>query len=315
MYLPNRHQSSSEYRYGFQNQEIDNEIKGEGNSVNYKYRMYDPRIVRFFAVDPLTSKYPELTPYQFSNNRLIDMIELEGLENAPSGSYMYSSTTIAQQPSELTKPFQNSLGNTINGVTFLVTAVVDGAVTGFTYGYSETVHGNGFIAVVEPGTYKYSADKARDAKNFWAGFYKSDFSQYQDVSPEDGAELIGGVTTIVTPLVPVNQVTKQVVKQSVVISVNAVLKTPNSSGSSSNNNSSSSSSSSNSVLNGPSSNWTTQTGYDFTYQGQNGTVSKYSYENGDTEYYWETTGDNNNITYTPITEELYEKGKEIKSKE
>ena len=68
------------YRYGFQGQEKDDEIKGEGNSLNYKYRMHDARIGRFFAVDPLTSKYPHYTPYSFSGNRLIDAHELEGLE-------------------------------------------------------------------------------------------------------------------------------------------------------------------------------------------------------------------------------------------
>ena len=42
--------------------------------------MHDPRVGRFFAVDPLEIKYPWYTPYQFSGNRLIDAIELEGLE-------------------------------------------------------------------------------------------------------------------------------------------------------------------------------------------------------------------------------------------
>jgi RHS repeat-associated protein len=69
------------YRYGFQGQESDDEVKGAGNSVNYKYRMHDPRVGRFFAVDPLASKYPHNSPYAFSENRLIDRIELEGLES------------------------------------------------------------------------------------------------------------------------------------------------------------------------------------------------------------------------------------------
>jgi len=68
------------YRYGFQNQEKDDEIKGAGNSVNYKYRMHDPRVGRFFAVDPLESKYPHNSPYAFSENVVINCIELEGLE-------------------------------------------------------------------------------------------------------------------------------------------------------------------------------------------------------------------------------------------
>ncbi len=63
---------------------MDNEVKGEGNSINYKYRMHDPRVGRFFAVDPLFKEYPYYSPYQFSGNRLIDMIELEGLEPTDS---------------------------------------------------------------------------------------------------------------------------------------------------------------------------------------------------------------------------------------
>src|SRR5690554_3398625 len=73
---------SDGYRYGFQGQEMDDEGKGEGNSINYKYRMHDPRIGRFFAVDPLTSKYPHYTPYSFSGNKVIHAVELEGLEEA-----------------------------------------------------------------------------------------------------------------------------------------------------------------------------------------------------------------------------------------
>ncbi|MBD3639238.1 MAG: hypothetical protein HUJ25_17915 [Crocinitomicaceae bacterium] len=69
-----------EYRYSFQGQEKDDEIKGEGNSINYKYRMHDPRLGRFFVRDPLSPKYPHNSPYAFSENRLIDGVELEGLE-------------------------------------------------------------------------------------------------------------------------------------------------------------------------------------------------------------------------------------------
>ncbi len=68
------------FRFGFQGQEGDDEIKGDGNSVNYKYRMHDPRLGRFFAVDPLSASYPYNSPYAFSENRVIDAIELEGLE-------------------------------------------------------------------------------------------------------------------------------------------------------------------------------------------------------------------------------------------
>ncbi|MCB0703630.1 MAG: hypothetical protein KDC55_13060, partial [Ignavibacteriae bacterium] len=72
--------SENPYRLGFQGQERDDELKGEGNSWTFRYRMHDPRIGRFFSVDPLTRKYPYYSPYQFSGNKLIHKIEYEGLE-------------------------------------------------------------------------------------------------------------------------------------------------------------------------------------------------------------------------------------------
>lgn len=72
--------SAESYRFGFQGQEMDNEIKGEGNSINYKYRVHDPRLGRFLSIDPLAPDYPWNSPYAFSENRVINSIELEGLE-------------------------------------------------------------------------------------------------------------------------------------------------------------------------------------------------------------------------------------------
>jgi hypothetical protein len=84
MLMPGRkyQAGSGSYRYGFQNQETDNELWG--GAVSFKYRVEDPRLVRFFSVDPLTGKYPHNSPYAFSENRLIDGIELEGLEFIPA---------------------------------------------------------------------------------------------------------------------------------------------------------------------------------------------------------------------------------------
>lgn len=80
MLVPNRHANSSSYRYGFQGQEMDNEIKGEGNNINFTYRMHDPRVGRFFAVDPMEGYLPWNSPYAFSENNVISHVELEGLQ-------------------------------------------------------------------------------------------------------------------------------------------------------------------------------------------------------------------------------------------
>lgn len=68
------------YRYGFNGKENDNEIKGEGAQQDYGMRIYDPRLGKFLSVDPLTPRYPMLTPYQFASNTPISGIDLDGLE-------------------------------------------------------------------------------------------------------------------------------------------------------------------------------------------------------------------------------------------
>jgi len=92
---PLSNSSAGVYRYGFQGQEKDDEIKGSGNSVNYKYRMHDSRLGRFFAVDPLAAKYPYNSTYAFSENRLIDGVELEGREVLLIGKYVTASAGIS----------------------------------------------------------------------------------------------------------------------------------------------------------------------------------------------------------------------------
>src|SRR5690606_23277201 len=73
-------EDSGGYRYGYSGQEKINEWAGIGNNLDFEYRGYDPRIARFYSEDPITSKYPMLTPYQFASNNPIAKVEIEGLE-------------------------------------------------------------------------------------------------------------------------------------------------------------------------------------------------------------------------------------------
>jgi RHS repeat-associated protein len=79
---PNITKNQPTYRYGFQGQERDDEMKGLGNSWNYKYRINDPRLAKFLSIDPLTKKYPHYSPYSFSGNKVIHAREIEGLEDS-----------------------------------------------------------------------------------------------------------------------------------------------------------------------------------------------------------------------------------------
>ena len=78
--MNNRNFNSPNYRYGFNGKEKDDEVKGAGNQLDYGMRVYDPRLGKFFSVDPMFRQYPELTSYQFSSNSPILNDDLDGLE-------------------------------------------------------------------------------------------------------------------------------------------------------------------------------------------------------------------------------------------
>jgi|GEM_PF-3509856 RHS repeat-associated protein len=89
--------NNSQFRYGFNNKENDNDI--EIGAQDYGKRIYDNRICRFLSTDPLTKKYPELTPYQFASNTPMQAVDLDGLEAAKidftaRGTYFFVSVGI-----------------------------------------------------------------------------------------------------------------------------------------------------------------------------------------------------------------------------
>ena len=87
MVMSGRSFTSDAYRYGFNGKEQDKEGMGGGSSTyDYGFRIYNPGIGKFLSVDPLTQEYPWYTPYQFSGNKPIWMIDRDGLEEELSGS-------------------------------------------------------------------------------------------------------------------------------------------------------------------------------------------------------------------------------------
>jgi RHS repeat-associated protein len=79
--MPNRNFSSSEYRFGFNGKENDNEVKGTGNSLDFGARIYDSRLGRWMSCDPLANKYPGHSPFHFGYNNPISFIDPDGKEN------------------------------------------------------------------------------------------------------------------------------------------------------------------------------------------------------------------------------------------
>jgi RHS repeat-associated protein len=66
------------HNYKYQEQERQDELGLNWDS--FKWRNYDYAIGRFMNIDPLAEKYPYNSIYAFSENRVIDGRELEGLE-------------------------------------------------------------------------------------------------------------------------------------------------------------------------------------------------------------------------------------------
>ena len=76
-----KYETTNSYRYGFNGKENDNDVKGvEGSQQDYGFRIYDPRLGKFFSMDPLSDNYPWFTPYQFAGNMPIRAVDLDGAE-------------------------------------------------------------------------------------------------------------------------------------------------------------------------------------------------------------------------------------------
>lgn len=95
--MPGRKFSAEKYRFGYQGQEIDLEVKGSGNSLDFGERIYDPRTAKFLSVDPLTRSFPWYTPYQYAGNNPIANIDLDGRESLWFMDWYFSNLMQAKQ--------------------------------------------------------------------------------------------------------------------------------------------------------------------------------------------------------------------------
>ena len=78
MLMPGRKYSSDKYRYGFNGKENDNEVKGDGNHIDFGARMYDARLGRWLSLDPLQKKYPSVSAFNYCLNNPNIYIDKDG---------------------------------------------------------------------------------------------------------------------------------------------------------------------------------------------------------------------------------------------
>lgn len=84
MVKPNETNVTNDYSYAFNGMETDDEISGNDNVYTTQFRQYDPRLGRWMSVDPLMSKFPSWSPYNFNFNNPVNFVDIYG--NGPGES-------------------------------------------------------------------------------------------------------------------------------------------------------------------------------------------------------------------------------------
>lgn len=77
MLMPGR-SKSSDYRFGFNGKEADNESKGEKRSYDFGNRFYDPLVGQFLSIDRYAANFPFQSPYIFAANNPVCAIDING---------------------------------------------------------------------------------------------------------------------------------------------------------------------------------------------------------------------------------------------
>lgn len=84
MIMPGRDTSITNYAYGFQGMETDDDLKNKGNSYSTEFRQYDPRVARWLSVDPMMEEYAHCSPYVAFDNNPISLLDQNGASTTHS---------------------------------------------------------------------------------------------------------------------------------------------------------------------------------------------------------------------------------------
>lgn len=133
--------------FAFNGKEKDDEVSGTGNQYDYGFRIYDPLTGKFLSVDPLTKKFPMLTPYQFASNTPIQAIDLDGLESVYANSFFMRSTFGVA----IGVIKQEDIDTEVDRNGKMVVGMVEGSIDGVSYFLTSSMSMNGVPSPIAYG--------------------------------------------------------------------------------------------------------------------------------------------------------------------
>jgi hypothetical protein len=158
------------------------------------------------SVDPLSKKYPELSPYQFASNNPIQFVDIDGLEagDPPNndGNTKVEKSTAEKVLGIVTKGVEHLFDN----VTFTLTSV-PAAVGNTAKSFIKQSNRLGFLKALDIGSGAVLSDKEKFTPYGFSFDSKTKFTQKGNeqhegtenvVDYDTGKKLIGGTVTLAT---------------------------------------------------------------------------------------------------------------------
>ena len=113
--LTDPHEGTRENNYLYNGKELVPEANLDW--YQYGFRNYDPQIARFVQLDPLSSKFPYLTPYQYASCDPVLNVDLDGLEAMLPAAIVTNATYIEGTTGDLISHLLSGVAG--NGASFL----------------------------------------------------------------------------------------------------------------------------------------------------------------------------------------------------
>jgi len=164
MAMNSRNYNSSEYRFGFNGKEKDDEVKGTGNSLDFGARIYDPRIGRFLSIDPKWRDFTSLSSYLFADNNPIWNVDENG-ESPENGQFTGKArkTSLGVTVFRITTNDRKSI-NISKNILFACTGYIGAAANLADVTYNQSAFGTGTALVGGGATLAGGAAKAASPK-------------------------------------------------------------------------------------------------------------------------------------------------------